>query len=73
MKMCKVAIAEALVKVDISNVFKRNDLTIKRDGSEDPLISSKLKALVWDEMKEFRSPLLSKPHPNTLKKLGGWD
>ena len=27
-------------------------------------------ALVWDEMKEFRSVLLSKPHSATLKKLG---
>ena len=53
----------------MSATFKRNGLTIKLDGSEDHLVSSQLKALVWDEMKEFRSVLLSKPHPTTLKKL----
>ena len=39
------------------------------DGSEDYLVSRKLKALVWEEMKEFRSKLLSNPHPTSLKKL----
>ena len=69
MKMCKAALEETIVKVDVSDAFKRNGLTIKLDDSEDHLVSSKLKALVWDEMKEFHSVLLSKPHPSALKKL----
>ena len=69
MKMCKAAFKKTIVKVDVSDAFKRNGLIIKLDGSEDHLVSSKLKALVWDEVKEFCSVLLSKPHPTTLKKL----
>ena len=69
MKMCKAAFEGTIAKVDVSDAFKRNVLTIKLDGSEDHLVSSKLKALIWDEMKEFGSVLLSKPHPATLKKL----
>ena len=69
MKICKTAFAETLAKVHISDVFKRNGFTIKRDGSEDRLVSNKIKALFLDEMEEFCSYLLSKPHPNTLKKL----
>ena len=42
-----------MCNVDVSDVFKRNGLTIKLDGFEDHLVSSKLKALVWDKMKEF--------------------
>ena len=57
-KMCWVAFVETLAKVDISHAFKRKVLTIKLD---DYLVSNKLKA--------FRSQLLNKPHPNTLKKL----
>ena len=69
MKMCKAAFKETIAKVDVSNAFKRNGLTIKLDGSEDHLVSSKLKVLIWDEMKEFSSVFLGKPHPTTLKKL----
>ena len=69
MKMCKAAFEECVAKTDISDAFKRNGLTIKLDGSEDHLVSSKIKALVWNEMKEFRSELLSKSHPTTLKDL----
>ena len=66
--MCKTAFAETLEKLDVSDAFKRNGLTNKLDGSEDHLVSSKLEALVWYEMKQFLSELLSKPHPTTLKK-----
>ena len=69
MKMCKAAFEGTIAKVDVSDAFKRNGLTIKLDGSEEHLVSSKLKTLVWDKIKEFRSVLLSKPHPPTLKKL----
>ena len=69
MKMYKAAFEGTIAKVDVSDAFKRNVLTIKLDGSEDHLVSSKLKALVLDEIKEFHSVLLSKPHPTTLKKL----
>ena len=69
MKMCKAALGKTTAKVDVSNAFERNGLTTKFDGSEDQLVSSKLKALVWDEMKELHSVLLSKLHPTTLKKL----
>ena len=68
MKMCKAAFEETIAKVDVSDTFKRNGLTIKL---EDHLVSSKLKSIGLDEMKEFRSVLLSKPHPTTLKKLEG--
>ena len=69
MKMCNAAFEETIAKIDGSDAFKRNCLSIKLDGSKDHLVSSKLKPLVWDEMKEFRSVLLSMPHPTTLKKL----
>ena len=69
MKMCKPAWNKAVSKVDIHGDFKRNAITIKLEGSEDYLVLSKLKALVWKEMKEFRSKLLSNPHPASLKKL----
>ena len=59
--MCKAAFAETLAKIDISDAFKRNVLTIKLDVSEDHLVSNKLRA--------YRSQLLNKRHPNTLKKL----
>ena len=69
MKMFKAAFEGTIAKVDVSDPFKRNGLKIKLDGSEDHLVSSKLKALFWNEIKEFHSVLLSKPHPTTLKKL----
>ena len=69
MKMCKSAWNKTVSKVDIHGAFKRNAITIKLEGSEDYLVLSKLKALVWKEMKEFRSKLFSNPHPASLKKL----
>lgn len=47
----------------------RNATTIKLDGSEDYLVSSKLKTLVWEEVKEFRLKLLGNHHSASLKKL----
>ena len=49
LKMCKAAFEETIAKADVSEAFKRNDLTIKVDGSEDHLVSSKLKH--WSGMK----------------------
>ena len=69
MKICKAVFVGTIAKVDVSDAFKRNGLTIKLDCSEDDLVSGKLKALVCDEMKKFRSVLLRKPHPTTLNKL----
>ena len=46
MDMCKSACNETVSKVDIHGIFKRNALAIMLDGSEDYLVSSKLKALV---------------------------
>ena len=60
---------KALNNTDISGVFKRNGLTIKLDGSEDHLVFTIRKALVWDEMKQFRSKLLTTLHPPNLKRL----
>lgn len=48
------------------DAFKRNGLKIKLDDSESHLISGK--NWFWDEMKEFCSKLISKPHPTALKK-----
>ena len=67
--MCKSASNETVSKVDIHGAFKRNAITIRLDSSEDYFISSKLKALVWEEMKEFCWKLLSNLHPASLKKL----
>ena len=69
MRMCKSAFQETVAKIDFSDAFKRNGLTIKLDGSEDHLVSSKIKTLVWEEMIKFRSDLLKKPHPRSLQKL----
>ena len=46
MQMCNSAWNETVSKVDIHGAFKRNVITIKPVGSEDYLVSSKLKALV---------------------------
>ena len=69
MQMCKSASNETVSKVDIYGAFKQNAITIRPDSSEGYFISSKLKALVWEEMKEFCWKLLSNLHPASLKKL----
>ena len=72
MQMCKSACNETVSKVDIhghSLAFKRNAITIKLNGPDDYLVSSKLKDLVWKEMKKLRSKLLSNPNLASLKKL----
>ena len=46
MSMCKAAFEETIAKVDVTDAFKRNGLTVKLDGSEYHLVSSQLKALV---------------------------
>ena len=55
--------SDTIAKIDIHSTFKRTELTIKPDGSEDHLVSSRLKALIWDEMNDFRTQLLNSPHP----------
>lgn len=60
----QAAFNDALGSVDISGSFKRNGLSIKLDDTDDPLVSNKLKLLVWDEMTEFRVKLLSTSHPS---------
>ena len=67
MQMLKLS--DTIAKIDIHSAFKQNKLTIKLDGSEDHLVSSRLKALIRDEMKDFRTQLLNSPHPATIKKL----
>ena len=67
--MLKSSCGDTIAKTDIHSAFKRNGLTIKLDGSEDHLVSSRLKDLIWDEMKNFRTQLLNSPHPATIKKL----
>ena len=71
MVMAKSIWGETVSNVDVNFAFKRNALTIKLDGTEDHLVSNKLKALVWDEMTDFRKNLLRSPHPDSLKKLEG--
>ena len=51
MKICKSTWNETVSKVDIYATFKRNAITIKLDDLEDYLVSSRLKALMWEEMK----------------------
>ena len=67
--MLKSSCSDTIAKIDIHSAFKRDGLTIKLDGSEDHLVSSRLKALIRDEMKDFRTQLLNSPHPATIKKL----
>ena len=69
MQMLKSSGSDTIAKIDIHSAFKQNELTIKLDGSEDHLVSSRLKALIRDEMKDFRTQLLNSPHPATIKKL----
>ena len=69
MQMLNSSWSDTIVKIDIHSGFKQNRLTIKRDGSEDHLVSSRLKALIWDEMKDFCTQLLNSQHPATIKKL----
>ena len=67
--MLKSSCIDTIAKTDIHSAFKRNGLTIKLDGSEDYLVSSWLKASIWNEMKNFRTQLLNSLHPATIKKL----
>ena len=67
--MLKSSCSDTIAKTDIHSAFKRNGLTIKLHESEDHLVSSRLKDLIWDEMKNFRTQLLNSPHPATIKKL----
>ena len=69
--MLKSSCIDTIAKTDIHSAFKRNGLTIKLDGSEDYLVSSRLKASIWNEMKNFHTQLLNSPHPATIKKLDG--
>ena len=68
MQILKSSWSGTISKIDIHSAFKRNRLTIKLDGSEYHVVSSRLKALIWDEMKYFRTQLLNSPHPATIKK-----
>ena len=63
MQMCKSAWNEIVSKVDIHGTFKRNSITIKLEASEHYLVLSKLKALVWKEMKKIHLKLFSNLHP----------
>ena len=67
--MLKSSCSDTIAKIDIHSAFKRNGLTIKLDGSEYYLVSSWLKASIWNEMKNFRTQLLNSLHPATIKKL----
>ena len=67
--MLKSSWSDTITEIDIHSAFKQNELTIKLDGSEDHLVSSRLKGLIWDEMTDFRTQLLNSPHPATIKKL----
>ena len=42
---------------NLPSVFKRNVINIKLDGTDDQLITSKLKALIWDDLLDFRQKL----------------
>ena len=69
MKMCQEAYTRVLSTINVVDAFKRNGITISLDGSEDHLVSNRLKSLVWDDLFQFRAQLLSKPHPANLKNL----
>ena len=69
MQMLKSSWSDTIAKIDIHSALKRNGLTIELDGSEENLVSSKLKTLTWDEMKDFCTQLLNSPHPATIKKF----
>ena len=45
MQILKSSWSDTIAKIDIYSAFKRHGLTIKLDGSEDHLVSSRLKAL----------------------------
>ena len=60
-----------VANVMVPSAFKRNAINIKLDDSEDHLVKSKLKALIWDDILDFRQKLLSSPHPLSLKKMNG--
>lgn len=47
----------------------RKDPINKLHVSEKHLVSSKLKGLIWNEVLDFHTQLLSSPNPATLKKL----
>ena len=60
--------SDTIAIIDVHSTFKRNGLTIKLDGSEDYIVSSRMKALIWDKMKDFRTQLLNSSNPATMKK-----
>ena len=67
--MSKFVWNETVANVDVTSAFKRNAINIKLDGFEDHLVISKLNALIWDDILNFRQKLLSSPHPISLKEL----
>ena len=69
MQMLKSSWNDTIAQIDIHSAFKRNGLTVKFDGSENYLISSRLKVLIWDEIKDFHTQLLNSPQPASIKKL----
>ena len=55
--------------VDKSDAFKRNWLTNKMDGSEDDMVSSRLKRLVGDEFIKWREELRKEVPAASMKEL----
>ena len=66
MNMSKFFWNETVANIDVLPAFKGNAVNIKHNGSEDHLMTSKLKALIWDYMLDLSPKLLSSPHPISL-------
>ena len=58
-----------LESVDFGRAFKRLFLTNSLDGSEDWMISDKLKSLVYDHMVKFRAKLMKSEPPKNIEDL----
>ena len=52
-----------------ANAFKQNAINNKPDGSEDHLVTSKLKTLIWQDILDFRSKTFNFTTPHLIKEV----
>ena len=57
------------VKIDVKSAFKSVWVANALEGSEDYLVSDKIFGLVGKSMTSFRTEMIAKPPPKTVKEL----
>ena len=70
MNMSKFFWNETVANIDVLPAFKGNAANIKHNGSEDHLMTSKLKALIWDYMLDLSPKTFKFTTPNFIIEIG---